>query len=71
MAVSTESGVGGMGSGLLIFAVSAGHYSRQLVTALCGVACGAKNHPTCAKLTHIYKKGRNNLPIFCHVKPQL
>lgn len=26
MDVSTESGVGGVGSGLLIFAVSAGHY---------------------------------------------
>lgn len=31
MAVSTESGVGGVGSGLLTFAVSAGHYLRLLV----------------------------------------
>lgn len=31
MDVSTESGVGGVGSGLLIFAVSAGHYLRLLV----------------------------------------
>lgn len=43
MAVSTESGVGGMGSGLLIFAVSAGHCSRQSVTAWWGVACGASH----------------------------
>lgn len=31
IAVSTEFGVGGVGSGLLIFAVSAGHYLRPLV----------------------------------------
>lgn len=31
MAMSTESGVGGVGSGLLIFAVNAGHYLKLLV----------------------------------------
>lgn len=75
MAVSTESGVGGVGSGLLIFAVSAGHYLRSLVNKERphgGVACEAsktKNNSTYAQLTHIYKKGRNNLPIFCHARP--
>lgn len=40
--VSTESGVGGVGSGLLIFAVSAGHYLRSLVNKMIVI------HPTCA-----------------------
>lgn len=31
MVVSTESDVGGVGSGLLMFTVSAGHYLRPLV----------------------------------------